>query len=228
MDKLIQQQYPEIPIGRAKDLTNKQFGRWTVLYRTNNDIDNKTKWVCQCNCDKHTIKAISARTLKNGTSTSCGCKRIETISINADNKIHKRDNQGNIILKKCFRCKEWLSLDNFYKNSRQKDGYAGECKNCQNTAKENRYNIYKKNAKKRNIDFNLTKEDFYFLTQQKCHYCGDMKEYNGIDRIDSNKGYELNNCVPCCEICNKMKLDYSYDFWIDHMKKVIKYVVKED
>ena len=89
-------------------------------------------------------------------------------------------------------------------------------------------NIYKKNAKKRNIDFNLTKEDFYFLTQQKCHYCGDMKEYNGIDRIDSNKGYELNNCVPCCEICNKMKLDYSYDFWIDHMKKVIKYVVKED
>ena len=46
MDKLIQQQYSEIPIGRAEDLTNKQFGRWTVLYRTNNDIDNKTKWVC--------------------------------------------------------------------------------------------------------------------------------------------------------------------------------------
>ena len=226
---LIKKQYPEFPIGRAENLTNQQFGQWTVLYRTeNNKNDNKPIWVCQCNCENKTIKPVLARSLKSGGSTNCGCKRLKTIANKADNQIHKRDENGNIILKHCFKCNEWLSLDNFYKNKAQKDGYCGECKKCQNTSKEGRYNIYKKNAKRRNIDFNLTKEDFYFLTQQKCHYCGDIKEYNGIDRIDSNKGYELNNCVPCCEICNKMKLDYSYDFWINHIKKVIKYVDKED
>ncbi len=26
--------------------------------------------------------------------------------------------------------------------------------------------------------------------------------YNGIDRIDSKKGYLMNNCVPCCEWYN--------------------------
>jgi hypothetical protein len=29
--------------------------------------------------------------------------------------------------------------------------------------------------------------------------------YNGIDRIDSNLGYEINNCIPCCGTCNYMK-----------------------
>lgn len=61
-------------------------------------------WVCQCDCEKHTVKAVSARTLKNHTSTNCGCERLKTIRQNADLKIHKLDDEGNIILKKCSRC----------------------------------------------------------------------------------------------------------------------------
>ena len=29
--------------------------------------------------------------------------------------------------------------------------------------------------------------------------------YNGIDRVDNTKGYQVNNCVASCFICNKAK-----------------------
>ena len=149
--EVIKNQYPEIKVGtRAEDLTGKVFNNWKVLYRTNN-IGQKVAWVCQCQCEKKTIKVVQSRNLKQGLSKDCGCGRLKTISEKADKKIHQRDNNNNIILKRCSRCQQWLSLDNFWKNKCQKDGYCGECKNCQNTAKENRYNIYKKNAKKRGL-----------------------------------------------------------------------------
>ena len=31
--------------------------------------------------------------------------------------------------------------------------------------------------------------------------------YNGIDRVDNIKGYDLDNCVTCCSLCNWMKRD---------------------
>lgn len=214
--------YPRIPVGtRAENLSGQQFNKWKVLYRTNN-IGTKVSWVCECQCENKTIRVVQSRNLKNNLSKDCGCGRKQTMSERADLKIHKRDVDGNIILKHCFRCNQWLPLDNFWKNRAQKDGYCGECKKCQNNSKENKYNIYKKGAKSRNIIFNLSKEQFYNLISQPCYYCGEKeKDYNGIDRVNSQQGYEINNCVPCCEYCNKMKLDYTTEFWFLHMKKII-------
>lgn len=220
-------EYTKINVGRAEDLTGQVFNHWTVLYRTTNSKSNKVQWVCQCDCDNHTIKPVEAKSLKWGTSTNCGCERKKTIARKNDLKIHQRDQNNNIVLKKCFRCNQWLSLDNFWKNSSQKDGYSGECKRCASTSKEQRYHTYKQNAKRRNIDFCLTKEQFYNLTQQPCYYCNDLLDYNGIDRIDSNQGYLIENCVPCCQYCNKMKLNYSLDFWIEHMKKILENMEKK-
>lgn len=220
--------YEQIDIGRAENLTNQVFEHWTVLYRTTNNKQNKVRWVCKCDCDKHTIKAVEAKSLKSRTSTNCGCQRKKTISNLNDIKIHQRDEFNNIIRKRCFRCGKWLPLDNFWKSRSQKDGYCGECKECSNTAKENRYNAYKKNAKKRKIEFNLSKEDFYSITTLPCYYCGNDQSYSGIDRIDSSLGYQLSNCVPCCEVCNKMKLNYSTDFWINHMKRILQHYGEKD
>lgn len=216
--------YKKIPIGKVDDLSGKRFGHWTVLFRTNNDATNKAVWICQCDCVNKTIKPVSARTLKNGTSTNCGCERLNTITKKSDEKIHKRDENGNIILKRCSRCHKWLPLTDYWKNSCCKDGYCGECKDCQNIAKENRFNIYKKNAKRRGLSFQLSKEQFYTLTAQPCEYCGRINEYNGIDRIDSNKDYTIDNCVPCCASCNIMKNDTPFNEWINNMKLIIKHL----
>lgn len=86
------------------------------------------------------------------------------------------------------------------------------------------YNTYKKRANRKNITFNLTFEEFDCLIQKQCYYCnnepqfpsektikerGNINEpnfaHNGIDRLDSNKGYTKENCVPCCPKCNMMK-----------------------
>jgi 5-methylcytosine-specific restriction endonuclease McrA len=69
-----------------------------------------------------------------------------------------------------------------------------------------------------------------------CNYCGDELtnykknkdsygefKYNGIDRIDSSKGYEIDNVVPCCKNCNTMKWDLDVDDFYKHIKKIIKY-----
>ena len=48
----LQQIYPQKEIGNAQDLTGRFFGKWKVLYRTNNTPSNKVQWVCQCDCEK--------------------------------------------------------------------------------------------------------------------------------------------------------------------------------
>jgi hypothetical protein len=78
------------------------------------------------------------------------------------------------------------------------------------------FSSYKYSAKIKKIDFSLSDDDLYRLSQEKCSYCGSspfsvsnrlgMKfVYNGIDRVDSNKGYTLENCVACCKACNYAK-----------------------
>lgn len=56
------------------DLTNKKFGNLTVLKR---DLsihdDGDSRWICKCDCGN--IKSIRSSTLRNGGTTSCGCKR---------------------------------------------------------------------------------------------------------------------------------------------------------
>jgi hypothetical protein len=68
-----------------------------------------------------------------------------------------------------------------------------------------------KNLNHRNRSYagsiNLTKVQFDSITKHPCYYCGIMQDkgFNGIDRMDSIKGYEIDNCVSCCTECNMMK-----------------------
>lgn len=84
---------------------------------------------------------------------------------------------------------------------------------------------YRNQVKRRGIVvFELTLDDFAKLTRDTvCNYCGLLspgKEYVGIDRVDSSQGYIMSNCVPCCSICNRMKLDLGLDAFIDRVKRI--------
>lgn len=65
------------------DLTNKIFGKWKVLSQTEDYIDNNGKhyarWLCECQCDKSTIRKVLGKDLKQNKSSSCGCEHAETI-----------------------------------------------------------------------------------------------------------------------------------------------------
>lgn len=42
----------------------------------------------------------------------------------------------------------------------------------------------------------------------------------GVDRVDSSKGYTIDNVVPCCDICNRMKLDKDITEFFDTIKRI--------
>jgi hypothetical protein len=56
----------------------------------------------------------------------------------------------------------------------------------------------------------LSEKTYTELTNRNCYYCDlDLSDKTGarLDRIDSNKGYILQNVVPCCKRCNVAKND---------------------
>lgn len=74
-------------------------------------------------------------------------------------------------------------------------------------------------AKSRNLECALSEDDFDALFSGNCCYCGVPPSntikyatsslaftYNGIDRVDNNIGYTVENCVSCCTVCNKAKM----------------------
>ena len=86
-----------------------------------------------------------------------------------------------------------------------------------------RWDFYKKNARNRNIKWELTYEQFMTFWQKPCYYCGTEIETIGLDRVDNSKGYNLDNIVSCCSICNYAKRKLTKEQFIQHCKKVAKF-----
>lgn len=66
-------------MGTFIDLTGKRFGKWTVLAfsgRAHNKPTGNSLWHCRCDCGKEK-PAVMFNSLTKGTSTSCGCSRIQ-------------------------------------------------------------------------------------------------------------------------------------------------------
>jgi hypothetical protein len=70
--------------------------------------------------------------------------------------------------------------------------------------------MLRKSAKCRRISLLLTYEEYVSIVQDKlCYYCdGVLPLYGaGLDRLDNNKDYQLDNVVPCCSDCNSIRGD---------------------
>jgi hypothetical protein len=73
------------------DLTNKIFGKWTVIEMAGRDKRGQIFWLCECNCELKTIKTVKGAALTSGRSTNCGCERIKRLLEN--NKKRKKTNR---------------------------------------------------------------------------------------------------------------------------------------
>lgn len=106
------------------------------------------------------------------------------------------------------------------------------------SARRNLEHQYKKGAARRNLEYNLTTEEFNELVTGNCVYCGDSLtntkkgqgkssgdfKYTGIDRVDSSKGYLKENCVSCCWPCNNMKHATKEEDFLNHINKIFRHV----
>lgn len=136
----------------------------------------------------------------------------------ANRAIGKHDKE----LRRCIQCYEKL-LKVESKRERPERNYKAE--GFQN--KHVVWNHYVKGAKKRGLNFTISKIKFNELIILPCFYCDytAIGEVNGIDRIDNNKGYVDDNIITCCQSCNIMKGTQHPLEFIDKLNAINSYKV---
>lgn len=142
-------------------------------------------------------------------------------------KLKVLDNYKRVSNTTYWLCRCECGVEKYIRRSSLKKGDAKSCGCSQHrhkikdkglSCKNSLFANYKRKAKLRNLSFDLTFEQFIKLTSGNCSYCNKEPlqvlnyswsngcyKYNGIDRVDNTRGYELDNCVSCCKFCNRSK-----------------------
>lgn len=166
---------------------------------------------------------------------------IEEVICNGKKSIERRWKVKHILTNKIFIMRpSYLSkIDLKFKEKLINNDYQKGLKNYL-------YNDYKRNSIIRGHDFKLTLKEFCTIINQNCHYCGDKPEkssdkiiltrgnsnepslyYNGIDRKNSDDGYNNDNCVPCCSKCNYMKHIQTVDNFMKQIEKIYNHSINK-
>lgn len=103
-----------------------------------------------------------------------------------------------------------------YRNKKHQKEYDREYNQKNKGTPGYRYRRSKQKAKERHIVFILTKEEFTNISSKPCVYCKDQMLPKGhfvskgshLDRLDNNRGYELDNVVSCCQVCNSIRNNF--------------------
>lgn len=191
---------------RAQNSIGKKFNRLLILEVLEELASGGRKKVkCLCDCGKETIKVFTS--VATGHTKSCGCLNKETAIIAASIAKETMLNTGKWNKDPKIKTAKHvyahykdgdLSFDDFLQMSQQNCYYCG-CppSNCYN------WYVYKQNK-----GFTQFRIDNGYFT------------YNGLDRIDNNKGHYKNNVVTCCYQCNISKLDYTQPEFFQWVEKV--------
>lgn len=166
--------------------------------------------------------------LKDCSSYCKQCSKTNYLQRKQRAILHRNLSVEDIKEIQCTVCNNYLPVTSFSKDPKNITGYTSRCKSCQSIYSKGYYKTprakflaYKRRAKTNGTDFLLTYEEFMSFYQKPCSYCGSEITTIGIDRVNSKIGYLLDNCKPCCSVCNVMKLDMNLDKWMLHMLKII-------
>jgi len=220
------------------EMAGRKFGKLTVLgdwVRVNGRI----RWSCLCDCGNE--KIIDGTNLRNGSSKSCGCQH----------KIKDRTGKryGNLVAIKHVGSNQFGQMLWLCKcdcgNKKVVVGGAlnhGDTKSCGCLHKlpkgKASFNAIlkkiKKGAVRRGYKWNIPKEVLKELIIKDCFYCGNKPSnvqknhshngafmYNGLDRVDNNKGYTIDNIVPCCWDCNRAKYTMNVGEFFLWIKRIV-------
>lgn len=157
------------------DVTGQRYGRLIAIQYVGWNGAYKTLWQFRCDCGSIIVRRLAQ--VRRGDVRSCGCLRHEG-GYKAPNRLAPGESSFNQL-----------------------------------------YARYRKGARVRQLNWALDKQTFRRIVDGDCYYCGQGPAqrhlttpqtngayvYNGIDRADNNRGYELDNVVSCCGECNHAK-----------------------
>jgi transcription elongation factor Elf1 len=123
----------------------------------------------------------------------------------------------------CLECNKEIKAQ-----TSQLKRHSGKCQRCSQLGEPYLF-IYNelKNHRNKDVEFNISFDEFKkAILSSECHYCNTALVYNKhsrewgkgltrahqLDRKDNTKGYTLDNVVPCCWTCNRLKSDaFTYE-----------------
>lgn len=177
-----------------------------------------------------------------------------TVTGGAITKISK-NSKNQKTFRALFPCECKCGNTMFITGSALRSGKRTRCPNCaykerpQSTMSlsnlERAYNLHiVSRCKRTKIENNLSVEDYGTLISKNCYYCNEPPKViphlnhnrialredfymNGVDRVDSSKSYQIDNCVPCCKTCNMSKAQMSVDEFKNHITKIYNYICKK-
>ncbi len=130
---------------------------------------------------------------------------------------YQNKNNSNVTLT-CLSCREDFAVANSKRDlekrheqeriaSKKPERKAVKQAWAENNQEKIALNLLNFRNKEHNGSENLSEQDYITIVSKPCYYCNIMEErgFNSVDRLDSNKSYEVSNCVSSCIVCNLMK-----------------------
>lgn len=200
---------------------------------------NGDKWIAKClNCNKQVAYAFKSGALEMLTRKTCrNCKKDYRNIFNQEIPIYK--NSNNKWCKLCSCCKK---EQEYTRKDHAKQSYLADrqCKSCVAKSKgysNNRpigdktrlFNKFYKQAKSRNIEWNITLDEMFINYEGKCNLTGwdiDISYKNctaSLDRIDNNIGYQPNNIQWVHTMVNMCKNKYDEKDFIKMCEDITKF-----
>jgi hypothetical protein len=174
---------------------------------------------------------INAEELKSAPSDSAAKDKVLT----AFNGIDRMNQSVGYIQSNgascCAMC-NWMkgSLDSatFIKRTRhihsfQNNNNTNAHPECFPDAKCVSYASYRSRAEKKELDFAITHDDYKRIILEDCYLCGKQStetNANGVDRVDNNVGYTVENCKACCKECNHMKNHFKLEDLLEKFERI--------
>ena len=210
--------------------------------------------IIECVDCGHQIKITAGDKRRKKSCKECDLKKYKEDFVGYENDLYKvvefTEQKGKKLFYrvKCKRCNNFCVMrkDSIINSSNK------SCINCKGNGRKPTtdvainvfMSIYKTGAKERGLEWSISNEEFKEITSKNCFYCNSepiiqksLERYyhesiserillNGIDRVDSTLGYTFDNCVACCTMCNRMKLDYTKNDFLNHISKIFKFSIK--
>jgi len=224
------------------------FGELIVIECLDTREHGYKQYLCVCTCGKEVI--VRSSHLTSGHTKSCGCLvrnnwlgytfKTFTVVEKLNEYTASRQRLWKIQCTCGYTTKANSTQLASYSKSRGNRSY--RCPECEaktyvHESMFNYYlNQYKMGAKTRGYCFELSNEQVQSLMVQDCVYCGSPPSVrsvgtrtkyplvcNGLDRVNNNEGYTVENTVSCCVNCNYAKKALTADQYINHCKKVVEY-----
>jgi hypothetical protein len=178
-------------MGKALELRGQKFARLQVMYPlARRTPSGGLYWLCLCDCGNETD--VSSRDLRSGHIKSCGCLRIEAISL-PEGQAHKNQVLRSYKYHARKRGLTWAISEVLFNQL-----LVSDCHYC---------------------GISPTEHTPYHVNRSLPSHNTPVK-YNGIDRKDSDQGYTEGNVVPCCMICNNAKSALTYPDFIVYLHRI--------